>query len=153
MAETIEIQVSKAMLDELLTATKQIMLMYNSLNNSDLVKSLEWQYRNDVFVLLANDYFKYVDTGRRPRARRVPIQALIKWMQKKGIRPTGRMTYTSLAFAIREAIYKAGIRPKPFTQLIIGSAIEYLSEELAVNLSVQIADVISEELTFTLGKN
>lgn len=153
MTETIQIQVSKAMMDELLTATKQIMLMYSSLNNSDLVKSLEWQYKDNLFILLAFDYFKYVDTGRKPRARKVPIQALIKWMQKKGIRPTGKQTFTQVAFAIQTAIFKAGIRPKPYTQLIIGSTIEYLSEELAVNLSVQIADAISEELTMTLGVN
>lgn len=83
----------------------------------------------------------------------VPIEALIKWIKKKGIQPRYGQSINSLAWAIRKSIYNVGIRPKPFTQQIIGQTIEYLSEELATDLSIKIADEISKELTFTLGKN
>jgi hypothetical protein len=103
--------------------------------------------------MIANDYFKWVDTGRKPQAKMVPIEPLIKWIRKKGIRPGFGQTINNLAWAIRVSIYKVGITPKPMTQQIIGQSIEFLSEELAVDLSVKLADEISKELTFTLGKN
>jgi hypothetical protein len=148
----VKIDVSKELLNEIITATKQIMLIYK-LQNSDLVDSIEWTYKDNQFVLLANDYFQYVDSGRRPRARKVPVEFLLKWMKKKGITPAYGQTYNSVAFAIQNAIYKAGIKSRPYTQLIIGATIDILSEALAENLSIQIADSISQELTFELGKN
>jgi hypothetical protein len=148
----IKIDVSKELLNEIIAATKQIMLIYK-LQNSALIESIEWTYKDNQFILLANDYFRWVDSGRRPRARKVPVEALLKWMKKKNITPGYGQTYNGVAFAIQNAIYKAGIKARPYTQLIIGATIDILSEALAEDLSVQIADSISEELTFELGKN
>lgn len=153
MANVITYDVDKELLNDLIAATKQLMLYYKELQNSNLIESVEWTYKDNFFILLANDYFQWVDSGRRPRARMVPIEALIKWIKKKGIQPRYGQSINSLAWAIRKSIYNVGIRPKPFTQQIIGQTIEYLSEELAVDLSIKIADEISKELTFTLGKN
>lgn len=54
------------------------------------------------------NYFEYVENGRRPKAKRVPIDALIEWAKKHNI-PTDNSTL----FAIQESIYKNGIRQKP----------------------------------------
>jgi hypothetical protein len=148
----VKVDVTKELLNEIITATKQIMLIYK-LQNSDLIDSIEWKYKDNVFMLLANDYFKYVYSGRRPRARKVPVEALLKWMKLKNITPSYGQTYNSTAYAIQNAIYKAGIKSRPYTQLIIGATIDILSEALAENLSIQIADEISKELTFEIGKN
>ena len=78
--------VSEEFRNSLIAATKQLMLIYN-LQDSSLVNSIEWQYKDNFFILLANDYFQWVDSGRRPRARMVPIEALISWIKKKGIQP------------------------------------------------------------------
>jgi hypothetical protein len=153
MAEVITYDVTKEILNEMIASTKQLMLYYKGLQNSDLIESVEWTYRDNIFMLIANDYFQWVDSGRKPRARMVPIEALIRWIKKKNIQPRYGQTINSLAWAIRISIYKVGITPRPYTQQIIGQTVDYLSEELAVNLSIKIADAISEELTFTLGKN
>ena len=60
-------RIQKALLDELLAETRQIMLMRGVDTRSDLVRSTEWTYGKNVFTLLANDYFVWVNTGRKPK--------------------------------------------------------------------------------------
>jgi hypothetical protein len=73
-----------------------------------------------VLVLEYGDYFKYVDKGRLPHARRVPLQFLIAWIKVRGLKPRtkkGRFAKVTdksikgLAFAVQTNIYKYGIRP------------------------------------------
>ena len=153
MAKTIEIEISEKLLDEVLTATKVLMEDYKNLKNSNLANTLEWKYKDNQFILMANDYFQWIDTGRKRGARKVPIEALIPWMKRKNIVPRKGQTYNSVAYAIQQAIFKAGIKARPFTQRIIEQSIDMLSEEMAVQLSISICDEISKQLTFTLGKN
>lgn len=71
------------------------------------------------------EYAQYVERGRRPGAKKVPISALIAWIKARrvGIGRTTRgrftartVTVTQLAFAIQAAIYKRGIAGRPFIQ-------------------------------------
>lgn len=71
------------------------------------------------------DYAEYVERGRRPGAKKVPISALIQWIKARrvGVGRTGRgrftkrtMTVTQMAFAIQNSIYKRGISGRPFIQ-------------------------------------
>jgi hypothetical protein len=73
---------------------------------------------NPVAVLSYADYFKYVNKGRKKEVKKVPIPSLLEWIKIRGIRGVkrgkgkgaGGITNLSLAFAIRESIYKYGIR-------------------------------------------
>ncbi len=145
----ITISVEKELLKELQVATQQV-LATNALGNSELSKSIEYVYKNNQFILLANDYFTYVSTGRRPRARKVPVEDLIQWMKKKGITPRLGSSYSQTAFAISEAIYKNGIKAKNYINPVIDVATEIITEDLATNLSEQIATEIANDLTFTI---
>ena len=147
----IKINVTDELIKEITAGVKIVMATYK-LEGSDVSASVEWLYKDNIFILIANDYFRYIDSGRKPKARKVPVEALIKWIKKKNITPRGNMSVNSLAFAIQNSIYKIGIKARKFIDPIIGLTIETLSEELAVSLSVQIADSIAEEMTFTLGK-
>jgi hypothetical protein len=70
-------------------------------------------------VITYADYFKYVNQGRKAGVKKVPLTALLEWIKIRGIRGVkrgrgggaGRISNLSLAFAIRESIYKYGIRP------------------------------------------
>lgn len=53
-------------------------------------------------------YFQYVEEGRKPKTKKVPIEALIEWARKKGI-----STDNATLFSIQESIYKNGIKPRP----------------------------------------
>jgi len=145
----VEVVVTKELLAELELATKKVLSQYK-LAGSDLSKSVEYVYRNDVFVLLANDYFTYVSTGRRPRARKVPVEDLIKWMKRKGINPKAGQTYNQVAYAISESIYKSGIKAKNYINPVVDVTTDIISEDLATDLSEQIAAEIANDLTFTL---
>jgi hypothetical protein len=63
------------------------------------------------------DYFKYVNEGRRPNVKRVPIKALLDWIKIRGVRfrnEKGRFRRGSnlqMAFAIQKNIFKYGIKP------------------------------------------
>jgi hypothetical protein len=144
----IEVEISKALLQELNIATQKILTIYK-LQNSDLYKSIEWDYKNDQFVLLANDYFQSVAFGRQPHARLVPVEDLIKWMKKKGIAPR-HGTYNSVAYLIQQSIYRNGIKARPFVNPIEDVTTDLISEDLAINLSEIIATTIAQDLTFTI---
>jgi len=148
----IELDVTEEIIKEITAATKKV-VEYYKLGNTDLIDSIEWRYKDDAFVLVANDYFKYIDSGRRPRARKVPVEYLIKWMRKKGIKPRRGQTINSLAYAIQNGIYKAGIRAKKLLDPIINVTMDILAIYIAEDLSFQIADEIAEMMTFNLPTN
>lgn len=64
-------------------------------------------------VITYMDYFQNVNFGRRKKKRKVPIPALLDWIRIRGIRGRNKrgryIPPLSLAFAIRENIYKYGI--------------------------------------------
>lgn len=68
-------------------------------------------------VLSYVDYFKYVNEGRRPNVKRVPIKALLDWIKIRGVRfrsERGRFkrgTNLNMAFAIQQNIFKYGVKP------------------------------------------
>lgn len=136
-----EVNVTKELLNELRLAAVKVMDSYK-LNNSNVEKSIEYEYSNDQFVLLANDYFTYIDTGRKPKARKVPVEDLIKWMKRKGITPKARESYNSIAYAISQSIYKSGIKAKPFINPIVDITSDIIADTIAEQLSFDICDDI-----------
>jgi len=52
-------------------------------------------------------YAKYVDWGRRPGGKRVPIQALINWIEIKGFAHGNKAV--NMAWAVQHAIWKNGV--------------------------------------------
>jgi hypothetical protein len=123
-----------------------VLLEIYKLGNSDLIKSIEWEYRDNSFILLANDYFRWVNSGRRPFARKVPVEFLINWIKKKGLQPRGGITINSMAYAIQNGIYKNGIKARNFTEPIIEFSLETISEYILADFTVQIADEIVKEV-------
>jgi hypothetical protein len=68
-----------------------------------------------VLQILAEDYLQFVQSGRLPNPRGVPISNLIAWIKARGLKgrdKNGRfISDTSFAFAIQTNIKKFGIRP------------------------------------------
>jgi hypothetical protein len=88
--------------------------LYNSLTATVMPNGDDFE-----LVITYADYFKYVNEGRRPERKKVPLSALLDWIKIRGIKPKdykgrGRPTkkgQLSLAFAIQTNIYKYGIKP------------------------------------------
>ena len=92
------------------------------LRDSIQVKVVE-QKDGTIVQVLAEEYSKWVQSGRAPGKKGVPISALEKWIKERGL--TGRnkkgqfINRRSFAFAIQNNIKKFGIRPSNFLDVAL----------------------------------
>jgi hypothetical protein len=70
-----------------------------------------------VIQILMEEYGAYVNAGRLPGKKGVPIKSLMEWIQDRHL-PVKDIKST--AFAIQKNIKKNGIRPAPFIDVAIG---------------------------------
>ena len=139
--------VETAMIAELTVATRIVMQKRGIKQNSNLIKSIDWEKSQNGFVLLANDYFNYASEGRRPNARKVPIKDLLDWMGRYGIRPKAGQTKNQLAFQIQSGIYKNGIKKKNYANPVV----EITSEMIAENTSEALSEIIATAIAETIN--
>lgn len=131
---------------QLETSVKAVILAKsNSLAGSDLVKSIEFKQENNSLVMWANDYYQYVDKGRRKGVKKVPISALLDFIKKRNLKGrTGNKTMSDiqLAFAIQTSIFKLGIQGK-FFDVKVDSTID---QAVDVILDDKALDVLTSQL-------
>jgi hypothetical protein len=65
---------------------------------------------NASISLMALDYLQWVDTGRAPGGKKVPLAALLQFIKNRGLGQARGKGGKFGAFAIQNAIYKNGIR-------------------------------------------
>lgn len=58
-------------------------------------------------------YAKFVNAGRKPGVKGVPIDALVEWIRRKRLNMEGKRE-RSVAFAIQRSIRDKGIKPSRF---------------------------------------
>lgn len=109
----------------------------NTLVNSDLAKESKVTRKNNLFQLRYNDYLDYIEQGRKPKTKKVPIKDLIQWAKEKGI-PSDNNTI----YAIQQSIYNVGIEPRN-----VKSNFEKYLDEYWIN---DLSDRLFEELTKNL---
>jgi hypothetical protein len=75
-----------------------------------------------------NNYGQWVQSGRLPGKKGVPIDAIEKWIRQRGLKgrdKKGRfITNRSFAFGIQKNIKKFGIRPSNWYDVAIESVLE-----------------------------
>ena len=107
-----------------------------------------------VALLEYADYFKYVNEGRRPEVRRVPIKELLEWIKIRGVRfrsERGRFRKGSnlqMAFAIQKNIFKYGIKPADIYDKGLDGLLDYVDNpppELQGELQ-EIYDMIAQDV-------
>ena len=109
----------------------------NTLADSNLIKSLEVIATDDgdlVFDVMMNDYIQYIESGRRKGAKMPPVEPIVKWAKRHGI-PSDNGTI----WAIRKAISRDGIRPRPI--------FEHVMEELDNKWDNEWSDKLFDEIT------
>jgi hypothetical protein len=76
-----------------------------------------------IIEVLAEEYSKWVQSGRLPGKKGVPIFAIEKWIKERGLKgrdKKGRfINRRSFAFAIQNNIKKFGIRPANFLDVAL----------------------------------
>jgi len=78
-------------------------------NTGKLIDSLDYVVNtaNTSIDIYMNDYGRYVNTGRKRGAKKVPIQALVEWIKQRGIE-TNNKKAIGIAFAIQKTIEREG---------------------------------------------
>ena len=94
--------------------------LYKTLNYSISNEGIDW-----VVTIHLEDYWKYIEDGRRPGAKMPPVEAIKKWIEYKKILPrpiqlkSGKTVIPStqqLAFLIARSIGKNGIEARPIAR-------------------------------------
>lgn len=98
--------------------------------------------------IIAQDYLQWLDTGRKPGGKKVPIEALLKWVRQRGLnrgkngRFTGAASINQIAWAVQRAIWLHGIKGRHF----ITPAFALGAEVLDKLLDDSALDIISRDL-------
>lgn len=92
-------------------------------------------------------YGKYVDRGRKPGGKRVPIQALVAWLRVKGIPLNGRKEI-DMAFAIQHSIWKNGIPTdrNPGKKKFITNTLKGNKTRISTDIKKAVGDFVGIEL-------
>lgn len=98
---------------EVMKESVQVELAAIGEKNSNIYKDINYRIdeKNNKVELLIPDYYKFIESGRKIRISKVPIEVLLKWMKRKGI---ARGRENKVVYAIQRSIYLKGIKPKPF---------------------------------------
>lgn len=138
--------------EEYIEEMAKILRKQDKIASGDLIRSLDTRVLKTGFgtsytlKILAEEYLKYVESGRKPNSKAPPIEPIKKWTRDKGI-PEG------LAYPIAKSIGIKGIKPvdviaKAFDQ--VTRSIEF--RRLENGVSDWVDDLISEKLK-GLSKN
>lgn len=138
--------------EEYIEEMAAILRKQDKIASGDLIRSLDTRVLKTGFgtsytlKILAEEYLKYVESGRKPNSKAPPIEPIKKWTRDKGI-PEG------LAYPIAKSIGIKGIKPvdviaKAFDT--VTKSIEY--RRLEEGVSDWVDDLISERLK-GLSKN
>jgi hypothetical protein len=118
-------------------------------------------------TLYALDYLQWVDSGRRPFAKKVPLSAILQFIKDRNLqyrdKTSGKFTrarvrlkardgspaqsVNKLAFLIQNAIYRHGIRARP----VIAPAFALGQELTDLYLDEHLLDGLSYDLEQQLG--
>lgn len=110
---------------------------------SNFIKSLDVipNPTDDTLVrIVVPSYVRYIESGRPAHAPKVPVKALINWANAKRI-PADNATI----FAIREAIYRDGIAPRPMLEAIDQAAHQAI-QEFKPNITKALISKIKEQI-------
>ena len=117
----------------------RIFLAESGVNEStDISKSIRLTSSESVVTMYAYDYYQSLSAGRKPKAKKIPIEDLLQWIKDKGISTANA---NSLAYAIQQSIYKHGIKGKQFEQKIINNLTDYTAEVVNLIIWASIMDI------------
>lgn len=119
-------------------------------NTGKLIQSLDYRVSsgaNSISVIVEmNDYGKYVNTGRKRGARKVPIDALVEWIKQRGIESNNKKAI-GIAFAIQKTIQRDGIPTKNSRKR--GKRVEFVDDtikRIRANLEDRVSKILEKEV-------
>ena len=120
-----------------------------------LYKTIDYSItaQNDSYLVTINleEYWKFIEKGRRAGAKMPPVSAIENWIKVRKIIPrpvalkSGRQrvpTVQQLAYVIARSIAKKGIAPRPFMR----ESIEETMKDFQSKLSAAVREDVLENL-------
>lgn len=112
-----------------------------------LIEIGENEFKVSIYL---NDYWVYVENGRRAGAKMPPISAIKEWIEIKPIVPEDRgygiPTTEQLAFLIARSIGENGIEPRPFFEKAKETVYNRFENDIAYAVSEDIAAYVENVL-------
>ena len=140
---------AKAFAEDVMNITADIMASNLMLNkkgintiapNSDIYKQMYAKASGNIVIqLLLNDYVQYIESGRKAGSKFPPIQPIVQWAKKRGIK-----TDNSTIFLIRRAIAEDGIKPRPFMYKVLETIDNKWDGEWSSELFNELTKIIDE---------
>ena len=140
---------------ELLNRYKKAVIDSGHVATGNLAKTatVKARFAGSLFVVTFSleDYWKYVENGRRPGAKQPPLEPIEEWIKVKHIVPTVKSsngkppTTKQLAFVIARGIAKNGIPPAKLLQKTMDESsdlIQKIKDDLTKQFEQQIINEI-----------
>lgn len=96
----------------------------------------------DLVRVLIHDYYSYIESGSHYTQYPPPIDAIRKWCEEKL-----HTTDNNVVFAVREAIFKRGLKARPF----VGD-VESAVDDLYEGFGDEVFGIFCEEIDKMMGK-
>jgi hypothetical protein len=137
----------KSFKKELEAVVQQVMVKNGVKKSSDLADSVEFTDNSrDSLFMYVNDYYQHVSKGRKPKEKKIPIDALIRFIKKNGIVNPNKTT-NQLAYAMQTSIYKSGISGKGFLDPVQKAVTDLVELRVADFLEEFVADSLYSAFT------
>lgn len=148
--ENIFTALPQAFIKELELVVEKVMIEAGVKKNAEILDTIEFttEGSRDSLYMLVKDTYRYINDGRKPKAKKIPVYKLIQFIKKNNINPTGKQTVNQLAFIMQRSIYKAGIKGKHFIEKVesaVGDVVEikvadfleeYLADQLVASFKI-----------------
>ena len=133
----------KKLAETVKTVIKASMVENGIAEDSHIVEDLKSEAVGmDLVRVLIHDYYAYINNGSHYTQYPPPIDAIRAWCEEKL-----HTTDNSVVFAVREAIFKRGLKARPFMGDVI-TAIDDLYE----SFGDEVFEIFCEEIDKMMGK-
>lgn len=135
--------ISMKVLEQIRIAVKAIIVDSGVKSSSELAKSIEAkQINGDMIALYALDYLKFLESGKKRFAKKIPIVQIIKFINKNSISAKDGISKNALAYIIQNAIFQRGIKAKKINQKITEVSTRIIVEQLEKQFDIDVENNI-----------
>ena len=133
----------KKLAETVKTVIKASMVENGIAEDSHIVEDLKSEAVGiDLVKVLIHDYYAYINNGSHYTQYPPPIEPIRKWCEEKL-----HTTDNSVVFAVREAIFKRGIKARP----LMGDSISAI-DDLYESFGDEVFEIFCEEIDKMMGK-
>ena len=133
----------KKLAETVKTVIKTSMVENGIAEDSHIVEDLKSEAVGmDLVKVMIHDYYTYIESGSHYTQYPPPLEAIRAWCEEKL-----NTTDNNVVFAVREAIFKRGLKARPF----VGD-VEAAVDELYEGFGDEVFGIFCEEVDKAMGK-